>query len=211
MQLGTLAAIHRYPVKSLRGEDLNETPVDSNGLPGDRERALIVGEGHERAGKRYYGKANDRLHLTASLEDAVGLAEERHVPVSVERSDERFYDDSPVSLIVDRWLSGLSRHVGYDVEHERFRPNFYVRAVPRFHFTEEDLTGREIALGEVLMRVRYPIGRCVVTTYDLHGGDADPRILSYVARERENWMGIYCDVLRAGIVRLGDSFELVER
>ncbi len=211
MQLGSLAAIHRYPVKSLRGESLDETPVDALGLPGDREGALIAGEDHARAGKTYRGKENDRLHLSASVDDARAAAAARNVPVTLESSPERFFDDAPVSVIVDRWLSGLNRHVGYDVGYERFRPNFFVRAVPGFHFTEEDLTGREVALGEVLMRVRYPIERCVVTTYDQHGGEADPRILRYVTQERSAWMGIYCDVLRAGIVRLGDSFALAER
>ena len=211
MELGTLAAIHRYPVKSLRGESLDETVVDPSGLPGDRAQALIVGDGHEREGKRYRGKENDRLHLYASVDDAFVEAAARGVPVSIEASEERFFDDAPVSLIVDRWLSGLNKHVGYDVGYERFRPNFFVRAVAGFHFTEEDLTGREVALGDVLLRVRYPIERCVVTTYDQHGGEADPRILRYVAQERGTWMGIYCDVLRAGIVRLGDSFGLAER
>lgn len=211
MQLGTLAAIHRYPVKSLRAESLHETVVNAAGLPGDRERALIVREGHARAGKAYRGKEHDRLHLCDDAAEASSLAQLRGIKVEPESSDERFFDDAPVSLIVDRWLRGLSAFVGYNVGHERFRPNFFVRSTASFALTEEDLTGREVALGEVLMRVRYPIERCVVTTYDQQGGQSDPQILAYVARERSAWMGIYCDVLRAGIVRIGDSFELAER
>lgn len=211
MLLGTLASIHRYPVKSLRGESLAEAPLGAVGLDGDRARALVVEDGHELAGKRYTGTRNARLHLTNAADEARELARERGVPAEVRACEERFFDDAPVSLIVDRWLSGLSAHVGYDVGHERFRPNFFVRAIAGFGLTEEDLTGREVALGEVLMRVRYPIERCVVTTYDQRGGPSDPRILAYVTRERSQWMGIYCDVLRAGTVRLGDSFALAER
>jgi uncharacterized protein YcbX len=60
-------------------------------------------------------------------------------------------------------------------------------------------------LGEARLRVRYGDRRCVVPTYDPKGGAADPRVLSYVARERDNVMGIYCEVAMPGAVRLGDT------
>ena len=126
--------------------------------------------------------------------------------------DEPFFDDAPVSL--HRRVAGstgVSSFVGYRVEWERFRPNFYIEALDGIAIDEAALTGRELQLGEVTLRVRYPIERCVVPTYDLHGGEADPRILRYVAQARSNWMGIYCDVPRAGIARIGDSLELIER
>lgn len=213
MELGTLAAIRRYPVKSLRGESLEEVTVLPQGLEGDRVRAMIVrDDGHARTGKPYRGKENDRLHLCGDPAAGVERAHERGVDVEVEESGgDPFFDDAPVSIIVDKWLRGLSAYVGYDVGFERFRPNFFVKSREGFSLTEEAMTGRELALGEVLLRVRYPIERCVVTTYDQAGGQSDPEILGYVARERSAWMGIYCDVLRAGIVRIGDSFSLVER
>ena len=212
MELGTLAAIHRYPIKSLRGESLEETAVLQQGIEGDRVRSMIVCDGHARVGKPYRGKENDRLHLSPEPSEGIARAAERGVHVEIQsRDEEPFVDDAPVSIIVDAWLRGLSKYVGYDVEYERFRPNFFVHAREGFSLTEQAMTGREVALGEVLLRVRYPIERCVVTTYDPNGGESDPEILSYVVRERSAWMGIYCDVLRAGIVRIGDSFSLVER
>jgi hypothetical protein len=212
MDLGTLAAIRRYPVKSLRGDSLDEVAVLPQGVEGDRVRAMIVREGHSRAGKPYRGKENDRLHLSNDPASGVARAHERGVEVEFEeRDDEPFFDDAPVSIIVDKWLRGLSAYVGYDVGFERFRPNFFVASREGFSLTEEAMTGRELALGDVLLRVRYPIERCVVTTYDQQGGKSDLEILNYVVRERSAWMGIYCDVLRAGIVRIGDAFSLVER
>jgi uncharacterized protein len=208
LTLGTLRAIYRYPVKSLRGESLAHTMVNANGLEGDRERALIETAG-PRAGKTYRGKEHPTLHLIATSREAIERADGA-APELADPGSDGFFDDAPVSLIIDRWLDDLSDHVQYRVEYQRFRPNFFVEAdrdVP----TEDALTGRELALGEVIMRVRYPIERCVVPTYDLHGGEADPRILRYLAQERSAWMGIYCDVPRAGIVRIGDSLSLVER
>jgi uncharacterized protein len=210
MQLGRLAAIWRYPIKSLAGESLSEATVLHEGLVGDRERALLVRDGHTRVGKTYRGKENDRLHTLREPDAAVQSAQDRGVAVDLEHDeDERFFDDAPVSIIIDRWLDSLSDHVGHRVEYQRFRPNFFIAAdaaVP----SEAALAGLQLQLGEVMLRVRYPIGRCVVTTYDLSGGKADPRILRYVAAERSNWMGVYCDVLRAGVVRADDALALVD-
>ena len=207
MNLGTLRALYRYPVKSLRPQPLEVAYVDANGVEGDRRRALIAGMG-ARAGKSARGKEHPQFHLLATPDEAI--ASEPDEQLSLADSEERFYDDAPISLIVDRWLDGLSKHVGYRVEHQRFRPNFYIEA-PGDAPAEDALTGRELHLGEVVLRVRYPIERCVVPNYDLHGGEPDPRILYYVAQARSTWMGIYCDVPRAGIVRIGDSLSLIER
>jgi uncharacterized protein len=212
MQIGTLRAIYRYPVKSLRGEALEACAVSSNGLEGDRTGALIAGDGEQRAGKPYRGKEDSRLHLIDSVTQALALAPDGALHFADGGDEEvRFFDDAPVSLIVNRWLDDVSAHVGYAVEHQRFRPNFYVEADSGFTLDEATLTGRELQLGEVTLRVRYPIERCVVPTYDLHGGPADSRILRYLAQSRSTWMGIYCDVPRAGIVRIGDSLLLIER
>ncbi len=210
MELGTLASMWRYPVKSLAGESLEAHWVDVDGLEGDRSRALIVRGGHARMGKPLRGKELDTLHRIHDVETAQRAAKEHGIATQPMASQDRYFDDAPVSLIIDRWLDGLSAHVGYPVEIERFRPNFAIRA-SHMPTNEGALTGRELRLGEVTLRVRYPIERCVVTTYDPHGDDADARILRYVAAARGSWMGIYCDVLCAGTVRIGDSLVLVER
>jgi hypothetical protein len=124
--------------------------------------------------------------------------------------DLHYYDDAPVSLIVDRWLDGLSAHVGYPVEPERFRPNFFVRASGTFAGDEHALDGAELTIGQARLKVRYGIERCVAITYHPAGEPADPRILRYVATERAALMGVYCDVVRAGAARVGDAV-LLER
>ncbi len=203
--IGELAAIWRYPVKSLRGESLERVRVEHEGIPGDRASALFITDGHARAGKTLRGKEHEGLHLIGEAADAVAAAAARGITVEARADESHYYDDSPISLIVDRWLEGLSAEVGYGVEHTRFRPNFFVRAASNFRSPETELVGRELQLGEARLRVRYGDRRCVVPTYDPKGGAADPRVLSYVARERDNVMGIYCEVAMPGAVRLGDT------
>ncbi|MFZ0032360.1 MAG: MOSC domain-containing protein [Candidatus Cybelea sp.] len=204
MLLGTLDAVRRYPVKSLPGERLEAAEVAADGIPGDRAGALFVLSGSARLGRPYRGKEDERLHRTSGVDAACAAAAQRGVELEVRR-DGHFFDDAPISIIVDRWLDQLSEHVGYDVEWERFRPNFFVCASDAFAQTESELVGADLALGSLKLRVRCPIGRCVAVTYHPHADSIDPRILEFIARERNAKMGIYCDVIVPGVVKVGDS------
>jgi uncharacterized protein len=203
MLLGTLDAVRRYPVKSLAGERLEAAEIAPDGIPGDRSRALFVLSGNPRLGKTYRGKEDERLHRASGIDAARDAAARRGVELEVRR-DEHFFDDAPISIVVDRWLDELSEHVGYGVEWERFRPNFFVRASNGFAQTESELVSAILALGTVKLRVRCPIGRCVTVTYHPRADSIDPRILEFIAQQRNAWMGIYCDVLEPGTARVGD-------
>jgi uncharacterized protein len=209
MLCGTLDAVRRYPVKSLRGERLECVEVGPGGIPGDRASALFVRSEHARVGKTYRGKEHDRLHLIGDEASALAAAAQRGVDAEVRR-DEHFFDDAPISILVDRWLHDLNEHVGYSVEWERFRPNFFVRAADGFERRESDIVDARLCVGSVRLRVRSPIERCVVTTYHPKGDPSDPRILRYLAEERRAWMGIYCDVLEPGRACVGEDLIMEE-
>ena len=208
MTIGTLHAIWRYPVKSLRGEALASAEVTTSGLAGDRASALFVRDGHARAGKTYRGKEHDRLHLTPNADEALALGAARGVALE-RRSGERYFDSAPISIIVDRWLEELGAMLGHAVEAQRFRPNFLVGADAAFTCGEADLVGRELVLGNVRLCVTAPIERCVVVTYDPNGGSSDPEVLRTVTQRRNTWMGILCDVAEPGSVRVGDALSFV--
>lgn len=202
MHIGTLAAIRRYPVKSLRGEALDRVRVEASGIRGDRGQAFFALHG-ARAGKTYRGKENDRLHLQSDVRAAAVLAAERGHSVEL-RAGEHFFDDAPVSIVVDAWMQTLNDALGYTVEWERFRPNFFVRADGPIEL-EEAVTGVALTLGTVRLRVRGPIERCVAVTYHPDGERADPRILRWLAQERRAVLGMYCDVVEIGNTAVGDT------
>ncbi len=208
MVIGTIEGLRRYPIKSLAGEVLESIEIGESGIPGDRAGSLLVRSGSERIGKLYRGKEHDRLHLIATAGAARAAAAARGVGVEFQ-SGTHFFDDAPISVIVDRWLGSLSAHVGYAVEWQRFRPNIFVRAADGFDEEESALVGNELDAGSVRLRVRCPIERCVAVTYHPRGAASDPQILRYLAQERNTWMGVYCDVVRPGSVRVGN--EIVRR
>jgi uncharacterized protein YcbX len=208
--LGRVAVITRYPVKSLAGEELDEADVAQGGIPGDRASAFFVTAGHARTGKTFRGKEHNRLHLTSDVRTAEILAREKHAAVDLRHGD-HFFDAAPISVVFDRWVDEVSAGVGRELDFRRWRPNFFAKAAADFHFKEDDLPGCVIEAGSAVLNVLRPILRCAVIGYDVQTGEPDPEVVRYVAQERGNAFGIYCDVELAGVVRTGDPLRLRAR
>jgi len=78
-------------------------------------------------------------------------------------------------------------------------------AAPGFRHDETALKGSLLTVGGVDLRVRGPITRCVTITYAPDGNSIQPDVLRYLARQRNAWMGVYCDVLVPGSLAVGDT------
>lgn len=207
--LGAIEAIWRYPVKSLHPERLEEVRVDGLGLEGDRRRALFVGKAeHARSGKTYRGKENNLLHTLRNAAGVRALATVERLELA-ERDDGPYFDDSPVSLLTDRWIAQLEALAGEKLDPQRFRPNFFVRSARDFIESERDLIGATLVLGDVRLRVLSPIERCVVPSYDVETGEPSPRLQRALVQQLGNQMGIYCSAIVAGSVRAGATIEII--
>jgi len=206
MDLGTVTALWRYPIKSLRAEPLERATVLADGLEGDRAAALIVeSPAHARAGKPYRGKESPRLHLTADPETAASYAREAHVEVALDRREPRYFDTGNVSVLFDLWVHDVEALVGEKLDPLRWRPNIYVTAAPGFVRREPDLVGTTMRAGSTVLRVVDVIRRCVTPTYDVATGESLPLVLSAVARDRDNVMGVYCEVVSPGELAAGET------
>ncbi len=208
--IGTIVALRRYPIKSLAPQDLLSCAVESDGLEGDRRKAIIVASEHARRSKPYRGKEHDELHYATSEEEAMALARDRGVETTIAHGA-RFFDDGSVSLITDRWLAQLAAHLGYDPGYERFRPNIFAEASDACPDREEALLGRRLQIGACILDVVATIKRCVAVTYHQQGGEHDPQLLRVLARKRENVMGVYCDVVKTGVIQRDDRILLIPR
>jgi len=209
MDLGTVAGLWRYPVKSLKAEPLARAAVLRDGVEGDRAAALVVeSPAHARAGKPYRGKESSRLHLTGDPATAATYAADANVLVTLDRSRPRWFDAGTVSVLLDLWVRDVEALVGEQLDPLRWRPNFYVTTASGVAQREMDLRGATLRAGSVVLRVTEPIERCVTPNYDVATGAANPLVLAAAARERGNVVGVYCDVETPGEVALGDVLSL---
>ena len=135
---------------------------------------------------------------------------DRALPSFVVRGSRGMTDSGfpSVSILNKASLAALGERVGRGLAMERFRGNLWVEGLPAFG--EFDLVGRDLRVGEAVLRVREPITRCVATTVDPETGISDADTLGGL---RQGWghedFGVYAEVLTGGRVAVGDAAAVV--
>jgi uncharacterized protein YcbX len=71
--LGTVAALRRYPVKSMLGEDMDASEVVSTGLAGDRQLAVVSRTTGKVSSAKFPRLWRDLLTMAATLADDVRI------------------------------------------------------------------------------------------------------------------------------------------
>ena len=119
---------------------------------------------------------------------------------------------APVSLVSTSSLERLRGLVGQPVEPERFRATLLVDTEGLPAHVEDDWFGREVRVGEAVVRVRARIPRCAVVDLDPVSGARTLPVLRTLAGYRrgdsEICFGVDADVTVAGRVRVGDRAVL---
>ena len=119
-------------------------------------------------------------------------------------------DRGPVSLVSEASVAELERRSGLDrpVDGRRFRMLVHVRGCDPHE--EDEWCGRDVRMGDALVRFLEPVARCAITTKNPDTGERDFDTLRAIrsyrgARDgRKIDFGIYGEVLEAGRVRVGD-------
>jgi uncharacterized protein YcbX len=228
--VGRVAALWRYPVKSMAGERLDEAEVSWHGLAGDRRWAFIrdgqvrsgfpwltIREMPELAHYRPRFAEPERPDASATLVlmpsgreyDVTdpALAAELGSGVRVIKQNRGVFDTMPLSVLTTRTLASLGRLVGTGLAPERFRPNVFVDAL-RGDFPEEAWVGRVLRVGGLRMRVDQHDQRCVMPTIDPVTLLREPAILRAIAQERGGRLGVYGSTVEPGRIAVGDPVEL---
>jgi uncharacterized protein YcbX len=119
-----------------------------------------------------------------------------------------FVDLSPVHLLSTTSLASLSADgAGYDVR--RFRPNILVAVdEPAPDFPEAEWVGATVQIGSAAMRVTVPTIRCVVPTRPQPGLELDRALTRQLATRTDRFLGVYADVVDAGVLRVGDEVRV---
>ncbi len=231
--IGTVAAVWRYPVKSLRGEALDDSvPIGARGFSGDRRFALRDRHGQLGSGKttrrfrridgllgfaaRYDGErvllrfpdgreiAGDDPGLDAALAAALGVE-----VTLVEAGRVWHMDAAPVHLVTTaslRWLQAALPESAVDPR--RFRPNL-ILDVAGTGLVEREWIGRVLQIGrELRLKIGWETERCVMITLPQAELGADAALSRHLAQVNGHCFGVYADVAVPGSVQAGAAVRL---
>lgn len=233
-EVGRVAALWRYPVKSMAAEPLEAIDVSWEGLAGDR-RWAFVRAGVERSGFPWMTirERSNMGHYRPSFVDPSrpdrsrtmvrtpagdeldvidpALAAELGDGVRVIKQDRGVFDAMPLSLVSTQSVAALGALVGAELDAQRFRPNLLVEATGDAPFQEEAWVGLVLRIGGMRMRVDQQDERCVVINVDPVTAERDPAVLRTLARERGACIGVYGSTVSPGVVAVGDAVVVDER
>ena len=116
-------------------------------------------------------------------------------------------DDEPVTLMSEASLQALAPEFsGTAPDPRRFRMSITVAGTDAW--AEHAWGGKEVVIGDGVLRVITPVPRCVVTTRNPESGATDARVLHALARLRgrnDIAFGVWCEILRPGSIHVGDA------
>src|SRR5579859_1539608 len=211
-----VSEIWRYPVKSLKGERINETEITQFGIPGDRQIAVI----RTINGRFLTSRSRPKLlglqgsinadgvptingHLWDSTEALQLIREAAGEPVTLRQIlAPQAFDVLPLLVATD----GAARYL--NIDHRRLRPNILLADVPDLE--QRNWPGRVIAIGDVRIHAEKLRDRCVMTTFDPDTQEQDPSVLLRIVRELDGSTALDSSVITPGKIRVGDPVHIVE-
>jgi uncharacterized protein YcbX len=228
-EVGRVVALWRYPVKSMKGQALDEVEVSWHGFAGDRRWAFIrdgLERSHfpwltirERPQMWHYepffaepekpDKSATMVRTPDGRELDVAdpaLAEELGDGVRLIKQNRGVFDMAPLSLISAQTVAGIGALAGAELTPLRFRPNLVVEASG--DFPEEGWVGSVLRIGGFSMRVDQKDERCVMINVDPATTERNSAVLKTAGREREACLGVYGTTVEPGRVAVGDPVML---
>ena len=207
-----IAGLWRYPVKTLAGESLQSAELSTLGIPGDRVVHVRGPEGVRTSRRQHRllglhgtlaasgwplvnGVPWDSDEALALVRDAAG----QDAWLATYEGPERF-DILPLLVATD----GAVAEFGRDVR--RLRPNILIGGVDGM--AERGWEGRELHIGDAVIRLDSLRARCPMTTVDPATLERDPDVLRDIGRRFGGRLCLNAEVLRPGTIRLGDSVSL---
>lgn len=135
-----------------------------------------------------------------------------------------FVDVFPAHLTTTSGLSALRRaDPSLVVDERRFRPTIVIDTGTSEGFVENEWSGREVNIGEAAFAVAFPTFRCAMATAAQGDLPRQLGVLKTLARingEHINLrmgasgrganFGVWADISRAGVVRIGDSATVAD-
>lgn len=209
-----VAALWRYPVKSLAGEELTRADLTTDGVAGDRlvhvrgARGPLTGRTRQElltlpavtgpdGVPRVAGHRWDSPEAAALVRQRAGEDARLRAYAGPER-----FDIGNLLVATD----GAVERFGHDVR--RLRPNLLLGDVPAE--AEATWPGRALAIGEAVIGLHSLRGRCIVTTIDPDTGDQDLDVLRRLRTDFGGELALNAWVIHPGPIQVGDEARLID-
>lgn len=236
--IGEVAAIFRYPVKSMAGEQLEVAQMGWHGIEGDRRLAL----------RRTQDRGSFPFLTASKLPDLVLFTPVRHgdgtdgdLPTHVRTPEGKemtvfgddlaaeiggrhgsrvemmhlrggIFDEAPISVITEGTLREIGRGAGKLLDLRRFRPNIVIRLLQPDVFEEDKWVGSSLLIGKSgdgpCVSVTMRDLRCSMVNLDPESGQSAPEVMKAVVRLNQNNAGVYGNVIRPGRLVVGQTVRL---
>ena len=238
LEIGQVEGLFRYPVKSMRGEELAAAKLGWHGLDGDRRLAFRRIDDRSgfpwlTAGKLPELLLFSPLHRESAAHgdlpthvrtpdgeqlpvfgEVLATEVERHygAPVQMMQLKHGIFDDASISVIASDTVGEIGRLSGRKPDVRRFRPNVVVRLSRPGPFQEDGWLGGVLSFGEEddapAITVTMRDVRCSMVNLDPDSACAAPEIMKAVVRANQNNAGIYGTVTRTGRLAIGQAIFL---
>lgn len=230
-EVGRVAALFRYPVKSMAAERLDTVDVGWHGFAGDRRwafvRADMVRSGfpwltiRERPDMCQYHSwfveperpnTSPTIVRTPSGRDldvvdpelARELGEGLQHDARLIKQDRGVFDTMPLSLITVQSIAAIGASAGTTLDPRRFRPNLLIEASDDAPFQEDVWVSMVVQIGAVRMRIDKRDKRCIIVNVDPVTTERDRSVLQTIGRENDACLGVYGSTVQPGRVAVGD-------
>lgn len=232
--VGFVAALSRFPVKSMAGEPLAGLEMRWAGVHGDRQYGFCRTEDLSRfpwlsardlSGLVLYKPAfrdpgdprNSPVDVLLPSGDRVPVGDpalahrvsrEAGREVRLMQVGRGIFDAMPVSLASTASLAAIDAAHGRAVDARRFRLNIVVES------EEGEMAWRSgrLVFGEgergAQLLVNAGIPRCALITIDPDTAERDAGVMRTVAAGFGNEVGVYCAPAKPGVIRVGDTVRL---
>jgi uncharacterized protein len=238
IQIGRVAALFRYPVKSMGGEPLEAVDLGWHGLDGDRRLALRRPD--DRGGFPWLtasklpelilfaplrrdpgGKGNLPTHVRTpegeeldlfGPELAADVGRRHGSPVEMTHLDRGIFDEASVSLITSATVDEIGALAAQPADVRRFRPNVLIAPARSVPFGEDEWVGGVLSFGDgadaATVTVTNRDERCSMVNFDPDSARISAEVLKAIVRVRDNKAGVYGAVTRRGRIAVGQPVFL---
>ncbi|AXT27176.1 MOSC domain-containing protein [Ruegeria sp. AD91A] len=101
----------------------------------------------------------------------------------------------------------VEQKLGQTLSIDRWRGNIWFEGLPLWD--EFDWLGRDVRIGEAVLRVRERITRCMATTANPETGERDADTLRALNSWDHQDFGVYAEVIKGGEIRVNDEVQVL--